>query len=425
MGRFFWGAIVCLAATQAFAQPSADPSLPKTPAPESGYTSSLPSNVPSAPGANGPCTPECAEERLNGLCGPPGRLWAEADFLLWFPRGDSLPPLVTASPAGTPRTAAGVLGQPNTTVLFGNQRVNDDIAPGFRVRVGTWIDCQQLWGIEGSFFFLGNDTAHFLANGSQFPVLSRPFFNVQTGAPDAELVAFPGTLAGTVTVNDHRNAFYGFDANARCNLCCGCNGRIDFLAGYRFLRLTETLTIHEALTTTDPAGAIPLGTGILVRDRFRTENTFNGGQIGLAGQYGWERFVVGFRGLAALGNIHRTADISGATAVSVPGQGTVTNAGGLLALPSNSGRFSSDRVGFASEVGLTLGYQLTDHVQLTVGYSFLCLTDVLRPGAQVELGVNPSQLPPGTLMGVRRPVFTPHASDFWAQGINFGLVARY
>jgi hypothetical protein len=101
------------------------------------------------------------------------------------------------------------------------------------------------------------------------------------------------------------------------------------------------------------------------------------------------------------------------------------SSGGLLVLPSNSGRFSSDRLGFASEVGLTLGYQLTDHVQLTVGYSFLYLTDVLRPGGQIDLAVNPSQLLPGTLAGVRRPIFTPHSTDVWAQGINFGLVARY
>jgi hypothetical protein len=126
-----------------------------------------------------------------------------------------------------------------------------------------------------------------------------------------------------------------------------------------------------------------------------------------------------------VGDLHRTADINGSTVIAVPGLAPVTNACGLLALPTNSGHFTSDRVAFAFEVGITLGYQLTNHVRLSAGYSFLLLTNALGAGDQIDLAVNPSQLPPGTLTGPARPAFMPHATDFWAQGVTLGLELRY
>src|SRR5262245_8106792 len=57
---------------------------------------------------------------------PPGCVWASAEYLLWWTKGDRLPPLLTTSPVGTPLANAGVLGRPGTSVLFGDERVNDD-----------------------------------------------------------------------------------------------------------------------------------------------------------------------------------------------------------------------------------------------------------------------------------------------------------
>jgi hypothetical protein len=194
---------------------------------------------------------------------------------------------------------------------------------------------------------------------------------------------------------------------------------------HRFLRLTDDLAFQENLTSTDPLSPVPLGTGIALQDSFRTTNTFHGGQLGLAGEYRWHDFVVGLRGLTALGDLERTVDIGGATVVTVPGQSPVANAGGLLALPSNSGHFTSDHLAFACEVGITLGYQLTDHLRLSAGYSLLYLTDVVRPGDEIDLVVNASQIPPGPLTGPARPLFALHSTDFWAHGATVNLELRY
>ena len=62
---------------------------------------------------------QCQDFCGTAFCGPPGRVWLRADYLMWFTTGTRLPPLVTTSPQGTPANQAGVLGAPGTTILFG------------------------------------------------------------------------------------------------------------------------------------------------------------------------------------------------------------------------------------------------------------------------------------------------------------------
>src|SRR5262245_36284458 len=61
---------------------------------------------------------------VDGPAPAPNRLWGEVEFLVGWLRSYHVPALVTASPPGTPRDQAGVLGAPGTTVLFGDERVN-------------------------------------------------------------------------------------------------------------------------------------------------------------------------------------------------------------------------------------------------------------------------------------------------------------
>jgi hypothetical protein len=46
---------------------------------------------------------------------------------------------------------------------------------------------------------------------------------------------------------------------------------------------------------------------------------------------------------------------------------------------------------------------------------------VARPGDQIDVALNPLQLTPGPFIGPERPAFEFRDSDFWAQGLNFGL----
>jgi hypothetical protein len=366
-----------------------------------------------------PCQPRCVPP-----CGPPGRCWVQGELLLWFVSGDPLPPLVSTAPAGTPRPVAGALGQPGTAVLAGGRTTDYGLLPGFRLRAGMWLDDCQTCGVEGSFFFLarGTDWDQFASPGD--PILTRPFFNTLTGRPDTELVAFPGVVAGSVRA-DNTLTLTGGDLNLRKNLCCTCCGRLDLLAGYRVLHLTEELTVTERLVNLTTDRGAPPGTTIVVQDRFRTENTFHGGQVGLAGERRSGRWYLEGRALVALGVVHQVVEIDGSTAVTLPGQPTVVRPGGLLALPSNIGRHTSDEFAVAPEVGVNLGYQLTEHLRASVGYTFLYLSNVVRPGGVIDLAVDPRQLPPQTSAAATRPALVVREGDFWAQGVSLGLQLRY
>jgi hypothetical protein len=128
--------------------------------------------------------------------------------------------------------------------------------------------------------------------------------------------------------------------------------------------------------------------------------------------------------LIALGVVHQDIDINGSTTVTIPGQPPVVRPGGLLALPSNIGHYTSDRFGVSPQVGLNVGYQVTSHVRLTAGYSFIYLNNVARPGNQIDTVIDPRQLPPATAIGTR-PYFPGQTTDFWAQGVNLGLQLRF
>jgi hypothetical protein len=60
-------------------------------------------------------------------------------------------------------------------------------------------------------------------------------------------------------------------------------------------------------------------------------------------------------------------------------------------------------------------------VDLTLGYTFLYLSDVARAGDQIDPMINVSQLPPGPLTGAALPDFSFQSSGFWAQGLTFGV----
>lgn len=365
------------------------------------------------------CLPCCTP------CGPKGRFWISAEFLIWWVKGDQLPPLVTmsASPAGQ-----GVLGGPDTAVLFGGSSINDGPRYGFRVSAGAWLDDCHRWGIEGGFFALSRPQDGFLADGRSGATLGRPFFNVATQQPDAQLVSLPGVLSGTVAVGSF-SELYGADLNLRrqlscCEDCCG-GLRIDLLAGFRYLQLEEELVIRENLESIDPNGDVPVGTRLLVEDRFRTRNEFYGGQIGAVAECWRDRWFVNIRGLLGLGVNRQTVEISGTTTILVPGFPAETRPGGLLAQSTNSGTFSRSEFAVVPEISVSLGYQVTEHLRVYAGYSLLWWTNVVRPGDVIDVAVNPTQIPPGTLIGPARPAFTWRTSDIWIHGLHLGAQVRF
>jgi hypothetical protein len=369
------------------------------------------------------CCDPCCNTCCDGCCGwgnnccPPGnRFYASAEYLLWWLRGSPTPPLVTSG--STADAIPGAIGQPGTHVLFGGNSLGTSARSGLRATVGYWFNEDHTLGVEASGFFLGNQSPGFSITSLGSPVLARPFINAATGTETAEGVAAPGVLGGTVAVST-TSAFNGAEVNLRSNLFCGCNWYVDALLGFRYLALTESLTTSENLTVLLPGGG-----GISVVDRFATENRFYGTQVGAYGEYRYGAWSLGVRASVALGTTEQLVDISGSTRLSSP---TTSGSfpGGLLAQSTNSGRHVRDLFGVVPEVGLNLGYQFTNHIRGFVGYNFIYWNNVVRPGGQIDLRVNPNQIPPPVSGGPQLPAFGFRGTEFWAQGVTLGIEFRY
>lgn len=379
-----------------------------------------------APAAPAPTDGACGTAACDPACGPAGQTWVRGEWLFWVTSGQPLPPLVTTAPANTPRAAAGILGQPGTLTQFGGRRTNNDFRNGFRLTAGTWLDDDRAFGLEGDFFFLGRSRQGFAASSAGTDVIARPFFDPLANAPVAELVSFPGVLAGSVVADSRSNAIGG-GLNALCNLCCDPCGRVDWVLGYRYFQLRDELTITEDLTALTGQTRVPAGSRYLITDRFKTTNDFHGAVVGLSGERRSGNFFYGGKATVALGGVSQRTEISGQTTIIPPAPGVPqTLPGGLLAQPSNIGTYTTDRFAVMPEVGVRAGVYLTDHARVYAGYNFVYLSSVARAGDQIDLRVNPNQLPPANgLGGPGLPAFPDKTTDFWLQGVTIGVELRY
>ena len=347
------------------------------------------------------------------------QFWGRAEYLEWWVRGSNTPPLVTTSPSGTPVGVAGVL--PGASVLFGDQRINGQGRSGGRFSLGYWFDNCDTVGVEDTFLFLGNVHERFDASSDGSPILARPFFNTDSGLQDAVLIAFPAVVVGSISVTSDSRV-YGNEINMRRALYIdGCR-RVDLLAGYRFFQLNEDLRVTTNTTSIATDTPIQVGTRFGIFDSFQTRSQFNGGQLGI----NW-RCYGGCWGLdllakVAVGGMTQTVSIDGQTVVTPPQGQTSTSRGGILAQNSNIGQFQRSRFAVLPEFGVNLHRQLNACWKLNIGYSLLIVTNVVRPGDQIDTQLDPNQFPPPATAGpFTFPKFAFNDSDIWLQGINVGL----
>ncbi len=388
------------------------------------------------------CNPGGGPGRQLCIC-LPSHGWAQMDYLMWYQDGMRLPPLLTTSTTGTSQANAGVLGLSSTSLLLGNQDILTERLNGGRIRFGWWFANCPNAGVELEYF--GLDTANFnqVDRSTGTPILARPFFNVAPTAglarEDSELVAFPNVVSGAFTTSVFSNvdgAAVRFRRLLCCNTSCALShvtcgpvptqSRIDATLAWRFMQLHEGLSLQEdlqSLRTNEPGSFV-------IQDNFQTRNQFNGVELGTLwqGRRGYWSLDALLR--CSVGNMRQEVIINGSTVTTQNGVSTTTE-GGLLAQRTNSGTFTREAVAIIPELGATLGYQCTQHWRLTAGYTFIYMSNVLRPGDQIDRDVNPNLLPPETVpfTGAARPRFdfvdNFRQTDFWLQGANLGAEYRW
>jgi hypothetical protein len=326
---------------------------------------------------------------------------------------------VTTSPAGTSAVQAGVGGAPGTTALYPLGTQNDDTRLGVRLRGGATLVPETGLNLEGGVMIWASQASLFSASSDGSTILARPYTQ-QGGVPQSILVAFPGVSSGNITGKITSGNLYEANLGVSqvwCDWGCFCFGT---LIGYRFYNYNEGLAITQNVSPLS-AAFVP-GTQITSADSFTTTNQFHGCNIGARGQFMLDRFTVGLLASVAAGNLHREVNIRGVQTVSVPGAGTVVNQGGVYALGSNIGRYSTNDPAAMSEVGVNLAWQATPNLRLQAGYTLLVLGQVATVGTAVDHIINTNLLPPATQapMAGDHPSFALDKRDVWAHALSLG-----
>jgi hypothetical protein len=382
-----------------------------------------PSDTPTPPAAPAPLV-EPLPVVVESPELPLPRWYAEVEFLQWWIQGSRLPPVITSSPIGTPPGQAGILGNPGTLVLFGDQSVSGDVHKGARATVGYLLAPE--WGLsaEVSYFGLTTNADRYNQVSSRItgtPTLARPFVSLLDG-PAAELVNFIGVVSGDV-VATVRSSAQGVEALLRQEVPAAWPGwTTQALVGYRLLQLTEQFSISQgAPLVVTPTQLFP--NFVLRDDNFQTRSDFHGLQLGLASQCQSGRWLVELVGKVAVGGAFQRIFVDGRNTSTA--LGGVVLPGGLLAQPSNLGSRQGTDLAVAPELLLKLRYQFAANAELSLGYTLLYWSAVVRPADQLDLVINTTQLNGGQLIGPARPLPLINRSDLFIQGLSLGLTFRF
>jgi hypothetical protein len=370
---------------------------------------------------------------------PASRWYASAECLLWWFKDSPLPvPLLTttSNPNSMPVAA---FNDPETSILLGNQNFGTGLHEGARFTAGVWIDNHHQIAVEGNYFFMASKTTvrSVASDGTPgSPILAVPFFDEDAGAESSFVEASPGNFAGSAVLS-LTSRLQGAEILGAVQTYNSNDLHFEVLAGLRFLELTENLAYATASTgLSDP------NTDLIVNtlDQFNMQNIFYGFQVGARADYRLGNFDISASAKLALGDMLETANLNGSVVTNFfngqtggPFTGVPTQnlpGSGVFVQPSNQGRVSRDQIVFAPELSVKVGYQLTQNLRVFAGYDFLYLSNVLRPGDQIDRGINVSQTVQTVIAGNTgapgtRPTLTFAGTEFWAQGINLGLEYRY
>jgi hypothetical protein len=341
---------------------------------------------------------------LNQVCRQEPIIWGAVEYLLWYARSAQAPTLLQAS----------IGSNPAVPLYPSGNGINYNPMSGFRGILGFWLNDEQSLGVETTYFWFGEDTRLSSYQGGGNLALGHPFTDAVNGNVGIEPVATTSGLSGTSIVRSGMQ-INGGDSSL---LIDPGLGNFSVLLGFRYLDLEEFLNINDS-----SAGAGPT---LSASDSFRTRNQFFGAQTGI--RYAWtgETLTFSFSGKISYGALNETVGIEGYS-TQTTAAGTTARTGGIYALNSNIGSYSQTTTAVIPEFTAKLGWRITPWATATIGYNFLYISQVVRPGSQIDSTINPTNFPYGTATGstVPRPSFAFHNESFWMQGVNFGMTFQY
>jgi hypothetical protein len=357
---------------------------------------------------------------------PPAPFFVNADYLLWWMKPSTVPvPVLTTT--RTPQDLNRIdpsLRNPSIAVLFGDQNINYPAFDGVRVSLGLAPSDAGDPGFQASGFFLPIRGTNFLflTDGRGIPALILPFANTGTSPPVEAGAAISGIFSrsvvrGAADISSNAQMWSG-EVGASLRMFQEDALHLDLSSGFRHLGYNDELTIQvNSFNGAQSAG---------IRDQFMTRNYFFGAHAG--GELTWEqsRFSAQLRADLALGAVDEIVQVGGIThrpaSIVRTRPGPVEVPVGFFSV-SSLGVTRNTRFAVVPEVGLNVGWRVTDCIRLTGGYSFLYWSSVMRASDQINRNINQRTLPlfGGDFNNPPSPLFLKRVSDIWVQGLNAGL----
>lgn len=388
------------------------------------------------------------------------KYWIDVDYLLWKIKENPVPAALVTK-ADFSDALPGAIGQPHTRVVLGKKSVDMEWMQGFELGAGAWL--KQNIGLQASFFLLPSvsKSKHLKTSGQPGSAnYAVPIFDVTgvfglNGVPGETIFILPGPdenepgFFGDFTLL-LKSELQGAELNTFYRSLRREHFVLDWIFGVRWIDLHEKFLFKAR---THAASGSSFGNAFYnFKDRFETTNHFLAGQVGMDARFKTKRWHLDALLKGELGATLEKLEIHGSSRTSggnlfflTEGTANETLAGGVFAEPSNRGSRKKSRFAWGIESKIRAGVDVTKTLELHLGYSFLWISKVLRPGDQIDrkinstrtaladasratVGVGPGPVPFGGApaaaplpRGSKRPKPLFKTSSFWAQGLDVGV----
>lgn len=400
----------------------------------------------------------CGLSSLKAEAFCPPQSWLQIDFIAGIVKNCPVSaPLVTT--ASFSDALPGAIGQPGTQVVLGNGPVRMGWQEGFQVNAGSWLTTSPRFGIDGGYFLLPklSKQESVATTGEPGSVnFAVPIFDVTgvfglNGVPGETVFLLPGPLFGAPGFEGRfdlrlSTQFQGAETNGLFQ--CGRWGcfQVDVSGGFRWLQLRESLILKGASESISDVSGF-----YFFRDDFSTVNNFFGGQLGLKLHYASNEWELQGGAKVGAGALDQEIDINGYSQTYsgnlfflTHNTAGVTLPGGVFAEPTNSGNYKKREVAALVEASFRGTCYVTSNIKLSLGYRFLWLNKIARPGDQIDRRINTTLTAlgnasretvgtgPGPIAfgspgpapapeGPNAPKFNAKTSNFWMQALCIGI----
>ncbi len=355
------------------------------------------------------------------------RWWFGGEYLLSYTKTTSVPTTLTTSPIAS----LGILGNPGTQSAFGGKQDFGGIS-GARFHGGLWLDPCRAYGLDWNVFFLPRQTNSATLGAGAAAVIARPFFDTALNRENSRLVSRTGQFTGSASAT-YNSFFWGADLGGLVRVYESSTFSLEQTFHFRYLGLEEAFETVDRSTPIAGAGVVYFnGTAriapanVSTLDRFSTVNRFYGGAAGLRINYAPGRWTLSATARLAVGATQEWVTVEGTTTLENAGPSQTVRPGTLTASITPN-RYTQYRLAYSPDVQVSLAYKLTDHLQLSIGYQYLYLSEVARPGDQVNRNIAPGQIPSSQFFGAaaNQAPFSIQSSDFWMHGLTAGAMITF